>query len=348
LGKREVQRASKRRIHGLEEVVTDPILTKYIAGGTYKKVYRGTAKIDDVKTTVAIAVILPGQKAQAFAEGETEKLLKEVDIQKLVASKKVGSANCRDFVPTVYGHLKAQTQIKGKDYEIIEIVMELMGPDLNTKDGFNLPNLGIALGLAFQTAVGVLCTHKAGYVHKDVKPLNFMQSRDGKQIKITDFGMSCQFEPMVGEDVLPEAAEVCLDHEVFMETVYQYWVTGERPRDAGYKFDSYGLGRSWYEMGLHNVDQSKKGKVDLYSLVGTMLQPDYEDRFTIAEALNYMGQIAVKEHRKSGLFTVRVERETQITKWQDFFALRVDPMPGIRYLMSDQREVTKMKLIYPE
>ena len=41
--------------------------------------------------------------------------------------------------------------------------------------------------------------HRNAIVHRDLKPQNILlESRDALEIKITDFGFSCFFDPKVG------------------------------------------------------------------------------------------------------------------------------------------------------
>jgi eukaryotic-like serine/threonine-protein kinase len=65
-------------------------------------------------------------------------------------------------------------------------------------DGYNLKyfidnrvmSLKDMVQISIQLCEGLDFLHQNGVVHRDVKPANFLFSRDGKQVKIVDFGLS--------------------------------------------------------------------------------------------------------------------------------------------------------------
>ena len=68
------------------------------------------------------------------------------------------------------------------------IVMELV-------DGASLvpatpPDVATCIRVLTEVAAGLAAIHAAGIVHRDLKPANILMSRDGKAIKIADFGVS--------------------------------------------------------------------------------------------------------------------------------------------------------------
>jgi serine/threonine-protein kinase len=79
----------------------------------------------------------------------------------------------------------------GFDDEQLFIVMEYVpGKDLNTiiKERGRI-DLGEAVDLAVQACAGIGYAHRAGLVHCDVKPHNFIVTPD-KRLKVTDFGIA--------------------------------------------------------------------------------------------------------------------------------------------------------------
>ncbi|MCO6456079.1 MAG: serine/threonine protein kinase [Pirellulaceae bacterium] len=72
------------------------------------------------------------------------------------------------------------------------IVMEyLSGPGLQTLVHNNDPLLeGRRLLLVRQMAEALEVVHKAGYIHRDVCPRNFIVSPDGEALKLIDFGLT--------------------------------------------------------------------------------------------------------------------------------------------------------------
>lgn len=79
----------------------------------------------------------------------------------------------------------------GEDHDLQYIVMELV-------EGITLKHyiekklrLSVkeSISIAIQMAQGLECAHKAGIIHRDVKPQNVIISKDGK-VKVTDFGIA--------------------------------------------------------------------------------------------------------------------------------------------------------------
>ena len=72
------------------------------------------------------------------------------------------------------------------------IVMEFLdGPGLNSIVVARSPELdGRRLSLVRQAAEALAVVHKAGYIHRDVCPRNFVVSRDLDNLKLIDFGLA--------------------------------------------------------------------------------------------------------------------------------------------------------------
>ena len=79
----------------------------------------------------------------------------------------------------------------GQDGDVHYIVMEYVeGTDLKTLINREAPlAIDRAVGLAEQIARGLQAAHRAGMVHRDIKPQNVIVTPDG-QARITDFGVS--------------------------------------------------------------------------------------------------------------------------------------------------------------
>jgi serine/threonine-protein kinase len=96
---------------------------------------------------------------------------------------------------SVAGNLLHANIVTIYDYGVHEdrpfLAMEyLEGEDLHQIMRSRAP-LGIleALGIMLQVASGLECAHKAGVIHRDMKPANIMVVRDGT-VKIMDFGIA--------------------------------------------------------------------------------------------------------------------------------------------------------------
>jgi serine/threonine-protein kinase len=82
---------------------------------------------------------------------------------------------------------------KGQPY----IVMEYLdGPGLNSIIVGRNPALEAnRIGLLRQAAEALSAVHKAGYIHRDVCPRNYVVSRDSKALKLIDFGLAVPNTP---------------------------------------------------------------------------------------------------------------------------------------------------------
>ena len=77
------------------------------------------------------------------------------------------------------------------------LVMEhLDGADMNSLlVGHDRRLEGNRLRLLRQAAEALAAVHAAGFIHRDISPRNFFVSKDGKSLKLIDFGLSVPAEP---------------------------------------------------------------------------------------------------------------------------------------------------------
>lgn len=138
------------------------------------------------------------------------------------------------------------------DLDLDFIAMELLiGEDLKevlAGGGMDYPEAVEILGAA---AAGVAAGHRAGIIHRDVKPANiFLTSESGRMIvKVLDFGIAKALDPTAGEDLTrhdqaphspayasPE--QLSMKGQTFASDVYQLGLVayellaGERPFSA--------------------------------------------------------------------------------------------------------------------
>ena len=138
-------------------------------------------------------------------------------------------------IAAVHDYGETRTEATGE--KIAYLVMELVdGEPLSAlfRDGGPL-DTQTALSVLRQAAAALAEAHRAGVVHRDVKPANILIDRDG-QVKLTDFGIAWS------------AASVPLTRTGQVIGTPQYMspeqATGEAPRPAS---DVYALGLIGYE-----------------------------------------------------------------------------------------------------
>ncbi|HJS09230.1 MAG TPA: serine/threonine-protein kinase, partial [Pirellulales bacterium] len=102
----------------------------------------------------------------------------------------IGAAIDHPNVVKIYDH---GVTIKGQPY----IVMEYLdGPGLNSLVVARSPSLDAnRMALLRQAAEALGAVHKAGYIHRDVCPRNYVVSRDAKTLKLIDFGLAVPNTP---------------------------------------------------------------------------------------------------------------------------------------------------------
>ncbi len=99
--------------------------------------------------------------------------------------------------------------------------------------------LFFSLGMKLAEILGNL--HKKNVIHRDIKPDNILVSRDHKQVKVTDFGIS-QIVTHENEEIYnPEVIEGTLKYMSPEQT-------GRMNRAIDYRTDLYSLGITFYEM----------------------------------------------------------------------------------------------------
>jgi len=94
-----------------------------------------------------------------------------------------------------------------------------------------------AMDIAKQVAEGLGATHKAGIIHRDIKPDNIMITFDDNQVKIMDFGLAR----------IEEESKVTREGAV-MGTLWYMSPEQVRGRDVGPATDVYATGMMIYEM----------------------------------------------------------------------------------------------------
>lgn len=114
---------------------------------------------------------IPMENRQKFLEA----MVNEVKIQQSLST----SPRCNDNIVCIYDYFYTG------DYEVFNIIMEYVDDKLDDVRG----DKRVVKRLLTQAISTLDYIHKQGVLHRDIKPDNMLY--DGKNIKFTDFGISC-------------------------------------------------------------------------------------------------------------------------------------------------------------
>jgi serine/threonine protein kinase len=156
-----------------QKVINKYMILESIGKGAFGEVYKATRMTDNLDVAMKI------EKKSAVIP----RLIQEYKIyQKLITRK------CRHGIPGI--HELIQTD----DYNIM--IMELLGESL--EEIFNISNRKFSISTVLFLGANILKiiekVHNAGFIHRDIKPNNFLiGSVNRQQIYLTDFGLSKQY-----------------------------------------------------------------------------------------------------------------------------------------------------------
>jgi serine/threonine protein kinase len=154
------------------------IIDKYailsnIGKGAFGDVFRASRISDNIDVAMKI-------EKKSF---DSDKLLLEYEIY-----KKIHKSGFKCGTPKIYEFLQTM------DYNIL--IMELLGNNLD--DLFNRSNKVFSISTVLFLGINIIRLiselHKIGYVHRDIKPNNFLVGlKNNQKIYLTDFGLSKKY-----------------------------------------------------------------------------------------------------------------------------------------------------------
>ena len=155
------------------------IITKYIASGSFGDCFEAKHSETNKKFALKIPIINKHKDGERW-------LIEEANIYKKLYKKGTDDT---------FSHLPKTKIIKNTQLNKKILVMELLGDSLdkkldNCKEGLSLKTIIL---LAIQMIESIRYIHKCGYIHRDIKPDNFVMSRSGKDLYCIDFGLAKKY-----------------------------------------------------------------------------------------------------------------------------------------------------------
>ncbi|MBI3837175.1 MAG: serine/threonine protein kinase [Planctomycetia bacterium] len=165
------------------------------------KLFKGSGKVDIRSRFELLREAISGTMSSFYMarDRSTKQVvgLKVLDVKKTAAleSRFVGVNKPKEgeiavtlVHPYIVKTMEHGVTTEGEQFLVMEF---LEGPGLNSLIVGRNPQLaGVRVKLIRQAAEALAAVHRAGYIHRDICPRNFVVSKDCQTLKLIDFGLS--------------------------------------------------------------------------------------------------------------------------------------------------------------
>jgi serine/threonine protein kinase len=237
-----------------------------IGSGGFKTVYNGRYH----GRPVAIAIISTRSGGTYLTSREIANFNRELTIQEAIRAATINgiSEMCRKYIPRVLGYHKRG---HGSATRKLYMILDLAKGDIAAGDIF-AANQWRGIGAALQITLGAMCVKEAGYVHKDIKPLNYLILMDDATVQTNDFGLTAA---LIGETAYLNS-----------RSGTRRYMPTEVPGTSGEKYDVFAMGKTFKETGI--VDHIGSSYVD------RMQSSTWSHRPSLRSILAELHDIAIK------------------------------------------------------
>ena len=231
------------------------IITRYIASGSFGNVFEAKNKITDELVALKIPILNENKNGQKL-------LIDEARVYKKISNKENGVANMK--------------VTKNGDKHII--IMDLLGPSLESiVTKYKKLGLKSVIYLAITMLEVLKYVHSCGYIHRDIKPDNFVfgyEKEESKKIYCIDFGLAKRYIKRNGDHI-----DFC-ENKKFCGTARYASISAHNNQDQSRKDDLESLGYILiylYKGKLPWQGVKHKDKKERYRLIGEKKMDITED-----------------------------------------------------------------------